>query len=224
MSPTPHLWHRETQRTHQYQAVRSSKAILMIFPMRESSFPPSFGLALALLFCATAGHAQGVYKWVDADGKTHYGSQPPTNDKGGEALKLHSNSGFGGNNSGKVKPPAEYNADGTKKIPKGAQELGEGLIKGLQKVDPKEEPLNCSVAVDNVRYQFDLMLEVGQKNAKDGYINQSDFDAKAAKLRQAKSEVTLTDCQLASGNKKSFYQCMSNSKNHVTGCGNKYSF
>ncbi|OYQ42390.1 DUF4124 domain-containing protein [Rhodoferax sp. TH121] len=178
----------------------------------------------ALLLCAATASAQGVYKWVDAEGKTHYGSQPPTSDKGGEALKLHSNSGFGGNNSGKVKPPVEYNADGTKKIPKGVQEMGEGLMKGLQKVDPKEEPLNCSVAVENVRYQLDLMLEVGQKNAKDGYITQSDFDTKAAKLRQAKSEVTLTDCQLASGNKKSFYQCMSNSKNHVTGCGNKYSF
>jgi hypothetical protein len=182
------------------------------------------GWMLGGVLLAGACHAQGVYKWVDAQGKTHYGSQPPATDTGGEPLKLHSNSGFGGNNSGKVKPPVEYNADGTKKVPKGVQELGEGLIKGLQKVDPKEEPLNCSVAVENVRYQFDLMLEVGQKNAKDGYITQSDFDAKAAKLRQAKSEVTLTDCQLASGNKRSFYQCMSNSKNHVTGCGNKYSF
>ncbi len=187
--------------------------------------------ALSLLYCtaalllgASTTSAQGVYKWVDAEGKTHYGSQPPANDKGGEALRFHSNSGLGGNDRGKVKPAPEYNADGTKKVPKGVQEMGEGLMKGLQKVDPKEEPLNCSVAVENVRYQFDLMLEVGQKNAKDGYITQSDFDTKAAKLRQAKSEVTLTDCQLASGNKKSFYQCMSNSKNHVTGCGNKYSF
>lgn len=183
-------------------------------------------LSLTLLLCLSAvtAMAQGVYKWVDADGKTHYGSQPPATDKGGEALKLHSNSGFGGNNNAPAPKPAEYNADGTKKIPKGVQELGDGLMKGLKKVDPKEEPLNCSVAVENVRSQFDTMLEVGQKNAKDGYINQTDFDANAAKLRQAKSEVTLADCQFASGTKKSFYQCMSSNKNHVSGCGSKYKF
>lgn len=33
-------------------------------------------VALAMVLGAAA-QAQPVYKWVDADGKTHYGSQPP---------------------------------------------------------------------------------------------------------------------------------------------------
>ena len=69
-------------------------------------------LTLGLMLGAGPGHAQGVYKWTDADGKTHYGSQPPTAQAQGQELKLHSNSGFGGDN-------------GTKKIPKDTQELSD---------------------------------------------------------------------------------------------------
>ncbi|MES2948878.1 MAG: DUF4124 domain-containing protein [Pseudomonadota bacterium] len=166
--------------------------------------------------------AQGVYKWVDADGKVHYGSQPPatTSDKGAEPLKMQSHSGFGGNNN----PSSQPNTDGTKKIPKEVEDMRDGLVKGLKKLDPKSEPLSCATAVDNVRSQVDTMLEVGQRNTKDGYISQAEFDATATKLRQAKSESTLGDCEGSSGSKRAFYQCMSSNHNHVSGCGSKYTF
>ncbi|MES2584934.1 MAG: DUF4124 domain-containing protein [Pseudomonadota bacterium] len=184
-------------------------------------------LAGALLFAgAPAAHAQGVYKWVDANGKVHYGSQPPAAEKGPEPVKMHSSSGFGGNNnsgSGAAAKP-QYNADGTKKIPKGVEDMRDGLVKGLQQVDPKTEALSCVKAVENVRYQLDLMIEVGQRNTKDGYITQAEYDTTAAKLRQAKSEISLTDCDGATGTKRAFYQCMSSSRNHVSGCGAKHKF
>ncbi len=180
-----------------------------------------------LLALVSAAQAQGVYKWVDANGKVHYGSQPPATEKAPEPVKMHnSNSGFGGNNnlSDAASSKTQYNADGTKKLPKGVEDMRDGLVKGLQQVDPKTEALSCVKAVDNVRYQLDLMLEVGQRNTKDGYITQTEYDATAAKLRQAKSEVSLTDCDGATGNKRAFYQCMSSSRNHVSGCGSKYKF
>ena len=31
----------------------------------------------ALLFCSTQNHAQQYYKWVDANGSTHYNTTPP---------------------------------------------------------------------------------------------------------------------------------------------------
>ena len=68
----------------------------------------------------------------------------------------------------------------------------------------------------------DLMLEVGQKNVRDGYMTQAAFDATAPKIREAKGKYSVSDCQGSSGNKKSFYQCMSSSKNHVTGCDKQY--
>ncbi len=190
----------------------------------KSSFLTTSILVCFALLCST-GHAQGVYKWVDAEGKTHYGSQPPLQDKGSEPVKLrNSNNSFGGDNYSAARKPVEYNADGTKKIPKDVQELGAGIVKGLKKVDPTNEPLNCNKAVENVRDQFDLMLKAGEKNLKDGYLSQANFDVTAPKIRQARSEVTATDCQSATGAKKSFYQCMSNDRNHISGCGSKYKF
>jgi hypothetical protein len=169
------------------------------------------------LLLAGACHAQGVYKWVDAQGKTHYGSQPPATDNGGEALKLHSNSGFGGDNNGKVRTP-EYNADGTKKIPKDVQDFAKGMEKALKKQDSKEVPLDCVTAIKNANDQSDLMLEVGAKNVKDGYLSQADYDAQAAKVRKAKADTTLAQCQFSTGKERSFYQCMSNSNNPLLAC------
>lgn len=38
-------------------------------------------IALLTLFVLTAAHAQTVYRWVDQDGKLHYGDRPPPGQK-----------------------------------------------------------------------------------------------------------------------------------------------
>lgn len=185
--------------------------------MRLQISPQFLGMSLALLFVTSPGHAQGVYKWVDAEGKTHYSAQPPATDKGVEPLKLHSNSSFGGDNNGKVRA-TEYNADGTKKLSKDVQDLAKGMEKALQKADPREVPLDCASAVRNAQDQADTALEVSAKNLKTGYITQADYDNNAARLRRAKAETNLASCQSATGRDRAFYQCMSNSNNHFTAC------
>ncbi|MFN7154071.1 MAG: DUF4124 domain-containing protein [Acidovorax sp.] len=188
-------------------------------------------LATVMMVFGTAAHAQPVYKWVDENGKTHYGSQPPPAKQDAEPMKLQSNNGTSGgagsagskgSTAGKSAGATEYNPDGTKKIPKDVAEFGEALKDSLGKVDSKQAPLNCATAVDNIKYQADLMLEVGQKNVRDGYMTQAAFDSTAPKIREAKGKYSVSDCQGASGNKKSFYQCMSSSKNHVTGCDKQF--
>ena len=129
--------------------------------------------------------------------------------------------GSGGGKSASTKG-VEYNADGTKKIPEGVKDMAEGLRKSLGTVDSKQVPMNCAVAVSNIHYQADLMLEVGQKNVRDGYMTQAAFDTTAPKIREAKGKYSVGDCQSSSGNKKSFYQCMSSSNNHVTGCDRQF--
>lgn len=188
-------------------------------------------MVAAVMVFGTAAHAQPVYKWVDENGKTHYGSQPPPAKQDAEPMKLQSNNGTSGgagsagskgSTAGKSAGATEYNPDGTKKIPKDVAEFGEALKDSLGKVDSKQAPLNCAAAVDNIKYQADLMLEVGQKNVRDGYMTQAAFDATAPKIREAKGKYSVSDCQGAAGNKKSFYQCMSSSKNHVTGCDKQF--
>lgn len=189
-------------------------------------------LAAAVLVAGLGGGAQAqpVYKWVDAEGKTHYGSQPPPSKADAGPMKLQGTNGTGGgaagSSSGKgsanARAKQEYNPDGTKKIPKDVEEFGEGLKKALGTVDGKQVPLNCAASVDNIHHQADLMLEVGQKNVRDGYMTQAAFDSTAPKIKEAKGKYSVSDCQGASGNKKLFYQCMSSSYNHVTGCDKQY--
>lgn len=183
--------------------------------------------ALAVVgMLGVSAHAQPVYKWVDADGKTHYGSQPPPSKTDAEPLKLQNNNGTSKSapsSSGKAGSAAQqYNADGTKKIPKDVEEFGQGMKKSLETVDSKQAPLNCAAAVDNIHHQADQMLEVGQKNVRDGYMTQAAFDTAAPKIKEARGKYSMSDCQGASGNKKSFYQCMSSSKNHVMGCDKQF--
>lgn len=181
-------------------------------------------LAVAALVwgLAPGAHAQPIYKWVDAEGRTHYGSQPPPSKADTEPLKLQGNNGSTKSSSSSAKPGQQYNADGTKKIPKDVEEFGEGVKKALQTVDGKQVPLNCAAAVDNIHYQADQMLEVGQKNVRDGYLAKAEFDKVAPKIRETRGKYSVVDCQGASGNKKLFYQCMSSSNNHVTGCDKQH--
>jgi hypothetical protein len=192
--------------------------------MKRLTAMARFALVGVGLVFAMGAHAQPVYKWVDADGKTHYGSQPPPTAPEAAPLKIQSTNGTGssGNSKASAGKTQQYNADGTKKVSKDVEEFGEGLKKSLGTVDSKQVPLNCSVAVDNIHHQADLMLEVGQKNVRDGYMTQASFDSTAPKIREAKGKYSVADCQGASGNKKSFYQCMSSSRNHVTGCDKQY--
>jgi hypothetical protein len=168
---------------------------------------------VALLLAWNIAHAQPVYKWVDADGKTHYGAQPPATGKDAEALKLQGGSGSGASRPGEPK-----------KIPKDTRELMQGMEIALKKLDPQTVPLSCSTAVDNVQSQAATMLETGQRNVQQGYVKAADYEGVASKIRQARAGATLSDCQSATGNKKLFYQCMSNNRNHVSGCGSTYRF
>ena len=192
--------------------------------MKRLTAMARFALVGVVLVFAMGAQAQPVYKWVDADGKTHYGSQPPPTAPEAAPLKIQSTNGTGssGNSKASAGKTQQYNADGTKKVSKDVEEFGEGLKKSLGTVDSKQVPLNCSVAVDNIHHQADLMLEVGQKNVRDGYMTQASFDSTAPKIRETKGKYSVADCQVASGNKKSFYQCMSSSRNHVTGCDKQY--
>ncbi len=173
-------------------------------------------VAAAALLAWAGAQAQPVYKWVDAEGRTHYGGQPPASLQDAEPMKLH-----GGCAPGRAAGP-RYNADGTKQIPKEVQEFGEGLQKSLGTVDSQTVPLNCAGAVANIHGQADTMLEVGQKNVRDGYMAQADFDKAAPRIREAKGRYSVADCQSASGGKRAFYQCMSSSRNHVTGCDKQF--
>lgn len=163
-----------------------------------------FGLGLLMLGAAAA---QTVHKWVDEQGRVHYGSQPPASARA-EQVKVQPNGG---------------GSPGTRRVPSEVQALQQGIAQGLSRTQ-SGAPLSCEKAVSNLQGQMDTMLEVGQKNVQDGYVNAGEFAAKAAKIRESKAKVSVSDCRSASGVKKDFYTCMSHSSNHLIGCAQKHRF
>lgn len=164
------------------------------------------GLVLGLLLTSAAA-AQTVHKWVDEQGRVHYGSQPPASART-EQVKVQPN---GGGSPGARRAPAEVKA------------MEQGLAQGFAKTQAGAA-LSCDKAVSSVREQLDTMLEVGQKNHRDGYLSAAEFEGTAAKIRETKAKISLGDCQAASGVKKDFYACMSHSSNHLIGCAQKHRF
>ena len=87
------------------------------------------------LVWAGALTAQPVYKWVDAQGQTHYGSQLPPQQADASQVKVSPNGSSGAGAGRFGEGPETRNPDGTRKLPKGAQEMADGLAQGLRKVD-----------------------------------------------------------------------------------------
>ncbi|RGE46002.1 DUF4124 domain-containing protein [Comamonas testosteroni] len=180
--------------------------------------------ALLALGCLWAGAsaAQSVYKWVDAQGQTHYSSQLPPQQAESSQLKVSPN-GSSGAGAGRFGESRELrNPDGTKKLPKGAQEMADGLVNSLKKVDDKSVPLNCALAVDNIRSQIETMLENGQKNLKGGYITQAQYDSSVGHFKNLRYQATVSDCKAATGRSRDMYQCMTSMNNHLLGCAEKH--
>ncbi len=163
------------------------------------------------MMCMGAAMGQAVHKWVDAQGKTHYGNQPPQD-------QTTSQIGSSKSSTTTSVPP------GSKPIPKDVQELGGTMVKELQNLDKRSVALNCNAASANTIEQIDSMIAVAQKNYNDGYLKQSQLDSGLPALRALRSTISTADCSSATGNKQAFYQCMSNDRNHVAGCGkaNRY--
>lgn len=105
-----------------------------------------------------------------------------------------------------------------RELPPDARAFVEEVSKSLLKVQDPDAELSCDKAVENATYGLDTMLEVGQRNRDDGYIKGDDYAAAATRLRAFRDQITLDDCQRASGPQREFYRCMSSDYNHVAAC------
>ncbi|MBX9402767.1 hypothetical protein K4L06_15765 [Lysobacter sp. BMK333-48F3] len=107
-------------------------------------------------------------------------------------------------------------------VPAPARELAEQVAGQLLQVQDSEAELDCARAVDNARSGLQTMLEVGEKNARDGYLPRAQYEATAVKLKAFLDAVTAQDCAAATGSRQGFYRCMSSDYNHVMACAKQY--
>jgi hypothetical protein len=171
-------------------------------------FSAILALALVLLtvVCTTPLQAQTLYKWVDAQGKTHYGDQLPEGQKSSA--------------SSLTKPSAIEQ----KKLSPETQAAATDAAAGLMKMNGDGSELACPKAVGNARSGVEGMLEVAEKNFKGGYMAKAEYEAGTKGLRGILAKLSVSECQSSSGSVRGFYQCMSSDNNHVAACGQKFKY
>ncbi len=103
-------------------------------------------------------------------------------------------------------------------LPPQVQEDVNDIARQLLKVQDSDAELSCPKAVENARWGMETMLEVGERNLRDGYLSRVDYDRMATPLKAQLEGLTLADCENASGARHEFYRCMSSDYNHVMAC------
>ena len=158
-------------------------------------------MAIILVLSSTMTIAE-VYKWVDDNGVTHYGSKKPPIVEA-EVINVR---------SGSV----------TKVAGSDTREFAESAKKELMKDYGSSTALDCSKAVANSREQLnDMMLNL-DKNFRGGFVSDTDFKLTKEKLQKAMRKISTGDCGTSSGENRNFYLCMVNSKNSIMMCGEKH--
>lgn len=112
----------------------------------------------------------------------------------------------------------------TRPLPPGTREMAESAAQAMLQVRDEDAELSCTKAVENAHGGLDTMLDVGRRNMDDGYLRRPDFETTAKTLTELRGQLSLDDCQTASGEKQAFYRCMSSDHNHVMACATRHSF
>lgn len=108
------------------------------------------GLLSVGVLASGSVHAQAMYKWVDKDGKTHFGDKPPTPQEGtkGGVSVVKKSFASGADNVGAQQDLAKKQAEQGKKA-KGEKESAAESEENAQR--QKEHDKNCSLAQEATR-------------------------------------------------------------------------
>lgn len=176
-------------------------------------------LTAAVFFAVSQTALAGIYKWVDDEGVTHFGAQPPVA-KLVDKIKL-------GPTGVKTKhlgndPFAEQMQRAQAKVEAEAEaaELvrSAALAAPVAMIPEPDDGINCENAVGNGQYWAKVMEDVSAKNYSDGYVSEEKFEQMNKNLEQAKNSMTVNNCESATGKEVAFYRCLSDSENHLIDC------
>ncbi len=171
---------------------------------------------LAFVFVCQTAHAD-IYKWVDDEGVTHFGTQPPAQ-QAVEGVDL-SSSGVKLKTIGTDPYAEKIRNSGAAVLLDQEVDVVAGALTGvLSEISENEVDLDCKVAVKNGQHWASKMYEASAKNNSDGYVTDAKFNEMAASIRQAQQLMTVDSCENSTGTEAEFYRCLSNDENHLIAC------
>lgn len=152
------------------------------------------GRAGLLCLCALAGSAAGqevsasVYKWVDAQGVTHYSDQPPPGSNAEEMATIRYRKAAG---SASAPAKAKGKADAGEAQGQGADKGGDAVEPGEGSASEKDKLLaqrqaNCKEARERVsKYDSAQRLYRPGPNGEREYLTDEELDTERANARRA---------------------------------------
>lgn len=161
-------------------------------------------IGLASLLVTTCASA-AVYKWTDSSGTLIFGDIPPS---GVNAVKIEA--------YGQGEPEPDVSVALRERLEKAE---AESLIH-----HGDAEQVNCSKAVGHAQLMISSMMEGNEFNFQQGVFKQKEYEKNGQDLQKLQEKVSVSECLTSFGNRKSFYLCMSNDKNHLSACGKRYGY
>lgn len=149
-------------------------------------------LALAFALLATSATQAQVYKWVDANGQTHFGNAPSVPEQPVEAVNVR------------------LGYEGT--APDVATETDNAAASGGDGEAPKtaqSQKEMCNEAMRWTRIDIPNLKEIAEQRLKDQKITREQYRESTRALDQVDSSITMTDCVTSKGSALERYQCLS---------------
>lgn len=152
-------------------------------------------LRLALLLAvsgALPAQAQ-IYKWVDANGQTHFGTQPPSSEPAHQAVKLHQTN----QSDSKLPPLQNQTGDSASTAPPDEEET------------TRQEGKMCRQAVQWT-HEEDIpnLIASGEERLKAGQIDRKQHEQALKDLEGVKTHITLPKCLVSKGEDRKRFECL----------------
>ena len=149
-------------------------------------------LRLALLFAlAVVLPAQAqIYKWVDANGQTHFGSQPPSAEPRLQQVRLHAGE------------------DAVAALPALAQ-ASTGASAGPSPDPARLESEMCRQALQSTHEKdIPTLRATSEERLKSGQIDQQQYAQMRQDIEQIKVRITLPRCLVSQGEERERFECL----------------
>ncbi|MFZ6770667.1 hypothetical protein ACO0LM_26725 [Undibacterium sp. Di26W] len=112
-----------------------------------------------------------------------------------------------------------------KTISKEVAGMASGMAKALfGQGEDNAKALSCSKAVKDTWRFLDQTILQGEVNFNDGYLTRKELDDTSKKLNTIRDAIDVKSCEGSQGKTRQFYLCLSNPKNIIMYCSDKYKF
>lgn len=146
-------------------------------------------ILILTLFIISQADAKKFYKWVDADGNTHYSEKKPANKQTSE-VKVYANTPTGAQTTYQSKKDKDQaaNEENNGELTQEQKDVEEYNKKEKERVQKKQDQANCKIAKKNLA-TLQATVRVRQKDPSTGEYIRMDDTQRIQMLKKVKKSI-----------------------------------